>query len=54
MKLIQFLAMELYQGSVFVDGMVNRGSRSLQNEFCKGHQKSVFVPETIDAVRKLI
>ena len=32
----------------------NRGRSSLQNEFRTGRQKSVVVPETIDAVRQLI
>ena len=49
MKLIQFLAMKLNQGPVFIDSMVN----SLQNEFREGHPKSVVVPETIDVVHQL-
>ena len=50
MNLIQFLAMKLHQGPVFIDGMVN----SLQEEFRAGHPKSLVVPETIDTVRQLI
>ena len=35
-------------------GKFNRGRRSVQDEFREGHPKSVVVPETIDAVSKLI
>ena len=35
-------------------GEFNRGRSSLQDEFREGRPKSVFVPETIDAVRQLI
>ena len=53
MNLIQFLAMKLHQGSVFIDSMVNSTEvrSSLQDEFRKGRPKSVIVP---DAVRQLI
>ena len=56
MNLIQFLAMKLLQGPLFIDGIFefNRGRSSLQDEFCEGRPKSVVVPETIDAVRQLI
>ena len=49
MNLIQFLAMKLHHGPVFIDGR-----SSLQNEFREGRPNSVVVPETIDAVRQLI
>ena len=58
MNLIQFLAVELHEGPVFFDGIVN--SIQVVNN-CKkvlkvpeGRPKSVVVLETIDAVRKLI
>lgn len=35
-------------------GEFNRVCRSLQNEFHEGHPISVVIPETIDAVGKLI
>ena len=56
MNLIQFLAMKLHQGPVFIDGMVNSTEVVVhtQNEFREGRPKSVVVPETIDAVRQLI
>ena len=46
MNLIQFLAMNLHQGPVFID--------IIQDEFREGLPKSIVVPETIDAVRQLI
>ena len=49
MNLIQFLAMKLHQGPVFIGGMVN--STEVVDEFREGRPKSVVVPETIDAVR---
>ena len=54
MNLIQFLAIKLHQGPVFIDGMVNSMDGSLQHEFRDCRSKSVIVPETIDAVRQLI
>ena len=45
---------EAPEGSVFVDGIVNSGRSSLQDEFREDRSKSVAVPETIDAVRQLI
>ena len=53
MNLIQFLAMKLYQGPVFIDGMVN-STEVVQDEFREGRPKSVVVLETIDAVIQLI
>ena len=79
MNLIQFLAMKLHQGPVFINGIVNStevlvhsktnfvkvvqnqygmvNSTELewsQNKFREGRLKSVFIPQTIDAVRQLI
>ena len=45
MNLIQFLALKLYQGPVFIDGTVNATEVVVH---------SVVVPENIDAVRQLI
>ena len=45
---------EAPEGSVFVDGIVNSGRSSLQDEFREDRSKSVAVPETIDAVRQLM
>ena len=53
MNLIQFLAMKLKDHCLWY-GKFNRGHSSLQQEFRKGRQKSVVVPETIDAVHQLI
>ena len=50
MNFIQFSAMKLHQGPVFIDGMVN----SSEVEFREDRPKSVVVPETIDAVHQLI
>ena len=52
MNYIQFLAMKLHQGPVFIDGDCNRGCSSLQDEFHEGCPESVVVPEIIDAVRQ--
>ena len=48
MNSIQFLAMKLHQGPVFIDGS------SFQDEFREGRPKSVVVLEIIDAVLQLI
>ena len=55
MNLIQFLAMKLHQGPVFIYGILNSTEFvSLQDEFREGHPKSVVVLETIGAVHQLI
>ena len=54
MNLINFLAMKLHQGPVFINFMVNSTDSSLQDEFRKGRPKSVVVLETVNAVRQLI
>ena len=54
MNVIQFWAMKLHQGPVFIDGEFKRRRSSLHDEFREGLPKSVVVPETIDAVRQLI
>ena len=57
MNLIQFLAMKLHQGLVFmVNGMVNSTEVVVHstNEFRESRLKSVVVPKTINAVRQLI
>ena len=53
MKLIQFLAMTLHLGPVFIDGMVNSTEVGVhpKDEFRESRPKSVVVPKTIDAVR---
>ena len=50
MNLYQFLIMKLHQGPMFIDGVMNSGHNSLQDEFREGRPKSVVVPETISAV----
>ena len=45
--MIQFLAMKLHQGPVFIDGMV------WYDEYREGRPKSLVVAETIDAVCQL-
>ena len=57
MNLIQFLALKLHQGPVFIDwydGEFNRGRSSLQGKFREGRLKSIVFTETIGAVHQLI
>ena len=56
MNLIQFLAMKLHQGPVFIDmyGEFKRDCSLLQDDFREGRSKLVVVPETIDSTRQLI
>ena len=53
MNVIQFLAIKLHQGPVFIDGMVN-STEVVEDEFLDGRVKSVVAPETINAVRQQI
>ena len=54
MNLIQFLAMKLHQGPMFIDGMVNSSEVVVHSKTnpVEGCPKSVAVPETIADIAK--
>ena len=54
MNLIQFLAMKLHQGPVFIDSMVNSTEVVVHSNTNFVKVVQVVVPESIDAMRQLI
>lgn len=47
MNLIQFLAMNVHQGPVFIDGIVNSVVVVFQNEFREGGPKSLILQDLL-------